>query len=54
MSRNSALIKFGYSHYKEYYDEKAGNKNILQNASFAQHRQQSVIVQAQPLRLFGT
>ena len=29
-------------------------KKILRNASFAQHRQQSLIVQAQPLRLFGT
>ena len=29
-------------------------KNILQNASFAQHRQQSLIVQAQPFRLFGS
>ena len=26
MSRNSALMKFGYSHHKEYDDEKAGNK----------------------------
>ena len=26
MSRNAALIKFGYSHHKEYDDEKAGNK----------------------------
>ena len=28
--------------------------NILQNESFAQHRQQSLIAQAQPLRLIGT
>ena len=55
MSRNSALIKFGYSHHKEYDDEKAGNKkHSAKNASFAQHRQQSLIVLAQPLRLFGT
>ena len=54
MSRNSALIKFGYSHHKEYDDEKAGNKKHSANASFAQHRQQSLIVQAQPLRLFGS
>ena len=52
MSRYSAIIKFGYSLHKEYDDEKAGNKNILRKASFAQHRQQSLIVHG-PSSFFG-
>ena len=34
MSRNSALIKFGYSHHKEYDDEKAGNKKHSAKCKF--------------------
>ena len=34
MSRNSAIIKFGYSHHKEYDDEKAGNKKHSAKSKF--------------------
>ena len=34
MSRNSAIIKFGYSHRKEYDDEKAGNKKHSAKCKF--------------------